>query len=56
MKKLQLLLVLALFAILLITAVNSAAMSPGMKFLNRYIGTWKSHIVFQPAAWSSRKE
>ena len=56
MKKLQLLLVLVLFAILLITALNSAAISPGMKVLNRYIGTWKSNIVFQPAAWSPRKE
>jgi len=56
MKKLQLLLVLVLFAILLITALNSAAISPGMKVLNQYIGTWKSNIVFQPAAWSPRKE
>jgi hypothetical protein len=56
MKKLQLLLVLFLFAILLFAAVNSVAMSPGTKVLNRYVGTWKSHIVFQPAAWSPRKE
>ena len=56
MKKLQLLLVLVLFAILLITTVNSAAISQEMKVLNRYVGTWKSHIVFQPAAWSPRKE
>ena len=56
MKKLQLLLVLILFAILLITTVNSTAMSLGMKVLNRYVGNWKSHIVFQPAAWSPQKE
>ena len=56
MKKLQLLLVLVLFVILLITTVNSAAISQEMKVLNRYVGTWKSHIVFQPAAWSPRKE
>ena len=56
MKKLQLLLVLVLFAILLIATVNSAAISQEMKVLNRYVGTWKSHIVFQPAAWSPRKE
>ncbi len=56
MKKLQLLLVLVLFAILLIATVNSAAISQEMKVLNQYVGTWKSHIVFQPAAWSPRKE
>ncbi len=52
MRRLMVILMVILFAAPAMTIAGPAQELSGTKVLNEWLGTWKSHTVLKPAAWS----